>query len=218
MPDTATETPPRRDTSCPNCGAPAERGQLVCLECGGRVALDYRRPYGWKLPVAIVGAVVLVFAAGFAAALSAIDDEADSDARRSAGKVAAERAAAREPRGDEKPAEPRAKKAAEAPAGRVTAGTRPKRRGGVVLWPEATGFSVIIGSTEDARSARGLARAAGRAGVPAGVLSTDDYRGLGSNLHLVFAGVYESRARAERAARGFARRYPGAYPQRVKPR
>ena len=26
-------------TSCPHCGEPAEPGQLVCLECGTRIAL-----------------------------------------------------------------------------------------------------------------------------------------------------------------------------------
>ena len=30
-------------TSCPNCGAPAERGQLVCVECGERLALKEER-------------------------------------------------------------------------------------------------------------------------------------------------------------------------------
>ena len=26
-------------TACPRCGEPAERGQLVCLKCGNRIAL-----------------------------------------------------------------------------------------------------------------------------------------------------------------------------------
>ena len=38
------QTERRLDASCPTCGAPAERGQLVCLECGSRIALAYKRP------------------------------------------------------------------------------------------------------------------------------------------------------------------------------
>ena len=45
---------------CPRCGAPAERGQLVCLECGARIALVYRRPPSWKMPVAITAVVALL--------------------------------------------------------------------------------------------------------------------------------------------------------------
>ena len=30
-------------TSCPRCGHPAEPGQLVCLECGSRIALKEER-------------------------------------------------------------------------------------------------------------------------------------------------------------------------------
>ena len=69
-------------TACPTCGAPAEEGQLVCLECGSRVALDYRRPPSWRVPVAIIAAVVLLVAAASAIALKAIGDDAEREAGR----------------------------------------------------------------------------------------------------------------------------------------
>src|SRR3954451_17550034 len=60
--------------SCPNCGAPAERGQLMCLECGTRLALGYRRPATWRL-AAVLGAIVLLIAGlGVAFALAATNN------------------------------------------------------------------------------------------------------------------------------------------------
>lgn len=86
---TATTTPgPAPETgegadpiSCPNCGAKAEAGQLVCLECGERLALDYKKPPSWRLPAIIVGIVLLLAGAGLAIALSRIGDDAEKVAK-----------------------------------------------------------------------------------------------------------------------------------------
>ena len=67
-------------TTCPVCGAAAQRGQLVCLECGSRVTLGYRRPPSWKVPVAITAAVLILAAAGAALAYRAADGEAEREA------------------------------------------------------------------------------------------------------------------------------------------
>jgi septal ring-binding cell division protein DamX len=79
MPATQTRETPAPATACPTCGAPAERGQLICLECGSRIALAYRRPPSWKVPAAIVTLVVLVAAAGFVLALRALTDDAENE-------------------------------------------------------------------------------------------------------------------------------------------
>lgn len=68
------------DTTCPVCGAGAERGQLICLECGSRIALRHRRPPSWKVPVGIVLGVTILAAAGGVLAYEALD----ADARREA--------------------------------------------------------------------------------------------------------------------------------------
>src|SRR5438270_7686330 len=77
----ATGTAPAADgaqpTSCPNCGAPADPGQLMCLECGSRLALDYDRPPSWRLPAAIVAAVLLIAGIGVAVALAAVTGDAN---------------------------------------------------------------------------------------------------------------------------------------------
>src|SRR3954469_3732231 len=71
----ATVPPPTQ--TCPNCGAPADQGQLMCLECGARLALGYRRPPSWRLPAAVVGIVLLIAGIGVALALASVTDNAN---------------------------------------------------------------------------------------------------------------------------------------------
>jgi len=66
-------------TSCPTCGAPVEDDQLVCLNCGGRVGLSYRRPPRWQIPVLLATAVVALATAGVFHGLRAVTDEADEE-------------------------------------------------------------------------------------------------------------------------------------------
>ena len=64
--------------NCPRCGEAAERGQLVCLECGGRLALkperDERRRFENVPAVALLLCVVVIGAAAFGFALSELTD------------------------------------------------------------------------------------------------------------------------------------------------
>src|SRR3954468_852593 len=91
------------DAPCPHCGEPAEKDQLVCLRCGGRIALDYRRPPGWKLPTAIVAGVGLIAAGALDWPRREITDAAKTEVAKPpaakpaqpAGPTAAERAAQR---------------------------------------------------------------------------------------------------------------------------
>lgn len=71
-----SDAPAATATTCPGCGAPARRGQLVCLECGARVALVYRRPPSWKVPVVITIVVLAIAVALAASAFAAIRDTA----------------------------------------------------------------------------------------------------------------------------------------------
>ena len=53
------------ETPCPHCGEPVDPRQLVCTNCGGRVALRERSPFGREpLPAA---AVVLIAVAAIGA-------------------------------------------------------------------------------------------------------------------------------------------------------
>src|SRR3954453_6464507 len=86
--DAPTQTLPSLGSECPNCGAHADPGQLVCLECGARLALDYRRPRGWRPAIAVIAVVLLLAGAAFAITLIAVDDDAkDEVAATKAGKA-----------------------------------------------------------------------------------------------------------------------------------
>jgi DNA-directed RNA polymerase subunit RPC12/RpoP len=65
---------------CPECGAPADSGQLVCLECGARIALERPRQTGWKRPAAIVAIVALLAAAGATFTYSTLVQDAEDEA------------------------------------------------------------------------------------------------------------------------------------------
>ena len=72
---------------CPTCGEPVEPRQLVCLNCGGRVALAERRSWANEPVTAIAAALmaVIVIGAGlfgFAIAELTGDDGDDGGRRR----------------------------------------------------------------------------------------------------------------------------------------
>ncbi len=196
---------PGESVTCPRCGAEAERGQLVCLECGARVALVYRRPPSWKVPVAITAVVALLLGAGAFAAVSALSDEADREV------------AAAPPR--PKPVAATTATTTETGAPAETGADGPLvREGALWRWPRTLeGFTVVINSTEDRASAVRFARGAARS-RPAklGVIRADDFGTLPKGFHVVFAGFYASRAGADQATARLGRRYQGAFTQAVQ--
>jgi septal ring-binding cell division protein DamX len=192
--DAPTQNLPSLGSECPNCGAHADPGQLVCLECGARLALDYRRPRGWRPALAVIAVVLLVAGAAFVITLISVDDDARDE-------VAATKAG----------------KAAAAPHKKST---QPKSttstKGGVPGWPtHRDGFTVVLLSAGDEASARDFARNARKDHVDAGVLRSDDYSSLEKGFWIVFAGVYETRPRADRAVARLKSRFSGSYTQFV---
>jgi septal ring-binding cell division protein DamX len=199
-----THSPPRAGSECPNCGAHADPGQLVCLECGARLALDYRRPQGWRPAALVVGIVLLVAMAAFALTLVTVDDDAREE-------VAATKAGKAKPAATANQANPRKN---ESPARERRDST--STSGGVPTWPEnRDGFTVVLLSTGDEASARAFARSARRGDVDAGMLRSDDFSSLEKGFWIVYAGVYRTRAQAERAAGRLGSRFSGSYPQFV---
>jgi septal ring-binding cell division protein DamX len=199
------QTGPRLDSSCPTCGAPAERGQLVCLECGSRIALAYRRPPSWRIPVAITVLVAALAVAGAVFALNAIGDDAKDE-------VAAV------PLKPKKPA-PASKRraAAETPA----AATTPEglvQKGALYTWPkDLRAFTVVLLSAEDRATAMSFARSAAKSkAAKIGVIRASDFESLPKGFFVVFGGSYKTRARADLAAARLGVRYRGAFAQRVR--
>jgi hypothetical protein len=176
-----------------------EEGQLVCLECGSRVALDYRRPPSWRVPVAIIAVVVLLVAVASVIALNAIGEDAEREAGRTPIRETSD--------ADRKAAAKKERRSVEL-----------ERRGELYSWPrELEGFTVVLQRTEDRAAADTFARSASE-GAPAkiGVIRTDDFTNLEKGFFVVFAGRYETRELADRAADRLGGRFSGAVAQAIE--
>jgi hypothetical protein len=202
-------------TPCPECGEPTERGQLVCVNCGARLALRqppaYAGPPRSAIPALVLLLAVVVIGAGaFGFALSEITSDDDGGgggghvAQANGGSPPAPSAGGGQPQATE-----------TSPTDTSTA-QRPSQSP-LLQWPKGvTGYTVVLVTTGDHGAARRVALEASRSGLEAGLLRSDDYD-LGTGLWIVFAGRFDTREGANRQAANLASRYPGAYTQLVKP-
>ena len=200
--------------SCPTCGAPAERGQLVCLECGSRIALAYKRPPSWKIPIVILLVLGTLVVAGAVLAYEAIDDDAKDEVAATPLKPKQAQTSDRRPQTSERRAKPEPKtdpRPATTPEGLVP-------KGKLYTWPKGLrAFTVVLLSTEDRASATSYANSvAGARDAKVGVIRADDFETLPKGFFVVFGGSYETRARADRAAARLGAKYQGAFAQLVR--
>jgi hypothetical protein len=73
-----TEIPPAEEPqaiTCPRCGAVLREDQDWCLMCGAAVTTHVAGAPGWRTPVAIVGVVLLLAAAGLLVAFLELSDD-----------------------------------------------------------------------------------------------------------------------------------------------
>jgi hypothetical protein len=192
-------------TSCPRCGHPAEPGQLVCLECGSRIALKEeggeRRSLDRLPAVALLLCVVVIGAAALGFALSELTDDSGGDSS------AADRTS-----------EPRPSAGTGAPQTETETGEAQQPSKSLLMkWPkDLTAYTVVIVSSGDRPAAKRVAEEAAKSGLEAGMLRSDNFD-LGTNLWIVFAGRFDNQQSAESQAGNLAERYPGAYATLVKP-
>ena len=204
------------EASCTNCGEPVDRRQLVCLNCGARVAL--REPTPWaREPVTILAAalvLVIVIGAGlFGFAISELTSD-DGDAPTRAPVATAEKPA---------PDAPAVVSGAEQPARTAeeehpSRGSDPLEGSGdrVPGWPTGlSGHTVVLVTSSDRAAALNVAKEARASGLEAGLIRSEPYD-LGTGLWIVYSGKFTTPEGAERQAAQLADRYPGAYPQRVQ--
>jgi hypothetical protein len=209
--------------ACPNCSAPADAGQLMCLECGGRLALDYQRAPSWRLPAAIVGVVVLLAGIGVAIALAAVTNDA---AKTTAAAPTQPVPAAQSAPGDTPPTTSQATPAPPQPAATTTT---PATGGAAATptpatptpaaapgWPPGkSAFTVIIASMPTKAAAEQKLQAAKDAGITsAAILHSDDFPTLRAGYWVVFDGQYDTidqatqQATADRGKGAFSDAYP----------
>jgi DNA-directed RNA polymerase subunit RPC12/RpoP len=198
-----------RVTACPRCGADVEPSQLVCVECGARIALKREDPDGGgrrrsfdNVPaVALLLSVIVIGAAAFGFALSELTGDSDDKVS------AADRPAPAKPAADN-----------GAPQTETEAGaSQPQSKSLLLQWPKGlSAYTVVLVSSSDRPAAREVAREAAKSGLEAGLLRSDDYD-LGTGLWIVFAGRFDTQDSAEQQASNLGERYPGAYATLVKP-
>jgi hypothetical protein len=210
---------------CPNCGEPVDDRQLVCLNCGARVALRERTPWA-REPVTMLAAALLaliVIGAGlFGFALSELtsDDGGDGERSRPAAQATTPEPEAEGPAvvsGDEQPARTAEQPAPaeESPAEEVPAEEAPPADR-VPGWPGGlSAHTVVLVTSSDHAAALDVAKKARASGLEAGLMRSEPYD-LGTGLWIVFSGQFTTRDGAARQAAQLSDRYPGAYPQRVQ--
>ena len=194
---------------CPTCGHPVEPRQLVCLSCGGRVALDPDRSIVWEPLVPLIVVLVVVGAGLFGFAIS----ELTSDSGDGGGSMAAERAPAAPEvvDGEGQPA-----RTEERTATQTERNAAPAEPSNPLAWPRGvTANTVVLVTTGDRPAALAVAREARSTGLEAGLLPSEPYD-LGTDLWIVFTGRFSTREGAARQAAQLAERYPGAYPQLIQ--
>jgi hypothetical protein len=198
--------PPR----CPTCGTPGERGQLVCLHCGRRLALGTRSgESGWRpaalvaLALLTIGGVVLGVAIGMVAGGSG-DDSAEQAANARAGRllVTVKQQGTTIDR-------------LERRVGRQAATLKKQREAVAGTWPAGVkAYTVVLVTASDESSAQATADEAKANGIDAGVLSSDDY-GLGQGFWIVYSGRFDTDEEATAEADRLRAQYSGAYSQLV---
>jgi zinc-ribbon domain len=206
-PGSAAEVP--ETLSCPNCGAPADPGQLMCLECGSRLALGYQRPPSWRLPAAVVGTVLLIAAIGVAIALAGVTGDANKTSAAAPTTQAAPPQAApadTPPTASTPTPTPTTSTATPAPTDSATGGTAtpapaPADAAPAGWPPGKSAFTVVLASMPTKAAAEdklAKAKAAGIAG--AAVLHSDDFPTLNPGYWVVFDGQYDSVDQAQSTA------------------
>ena len=216
--------------ACPRCNAPHEPGQEYCLDCGLRLPAPptgvvaslggaWRRRLRWYPGDWIWTALALLAIAALGAAAAVLAGQDEPAARKfvattTPGVTTAEAilSAPTETATPQPLPPPPATAAAPPPP-------RPNRRGKLISWPaDQTGWTIFLHSVVDPDTARRQARKAVAAGLRSGVLNSSDYASLRPGYYVVFAGVYDSRERAEGALDDAQERgFPGAYVRQVSP-
>lgn len=199
--------PARRRERCPSCDLPAQRGQLICLSCGTRMALD--RGSSDKRAVAIAGgAMVLVATISLLLVVTSLTGDDDpGQATASAPDRDRSAARARQPQ----------RVSADQALWRYKAKANRQLASSAGTWPAGqVGWTVVLSTMYDEEGAESFARDVEDSGVDAGVLSTEEHPALGTGVWYVFSGVYDDEIEAGGAAAELAAAYPGAFTQYVQ--
>lgn len=226
LPPPPPPPPPAPGATCPNCRAPVAPDQDWCLNCGTALTTTVAGAGGWRTPLAIVAAVLVVAAGVLVLAFLELSGEADRVARGPqtpitgpTGSVTATPSTAG-PTGSTGPSGLSGPSGLTGPTGLESVSPSPSPSGGGEgdgKWPEGrTAFTVILFSETSGSAAK--AKANSISGLPrVGILRSDDFSSLAAGYFVVFSGVYDTNEAAQDAADAARSQAPGAYAKEVVP-
>lgn len=213
-------------TTCANCGAPVSLGQDWCLNCGAAISTEVAGAEGWRTPIAIVAAVLLLAAAALVVAFLELSGEADKVAARPAatatpgptgptGPVAVAPTGPTGPTGPSGTTGPVEGATTPAPFPSATASPAASSIG---RWPAGKhAYTVILFSETSYATAKSKAQTVSTLpGV--GILKSGKFSSLRSGYYVVFSGQYDSLKQAQDAAASADGQAPGAYAKEVTPK
>jgi septal ring-binding cell division protein DamX len=196
--------------------------QEWCLNCGHAVATRIAPTPRWRVPVAIVGGVLVLLVAALLLSLVELSSDPQPVAKAPTSQATATPSVAPEEGGAAATATPDAATPTPTPANGQNAvpTTTPTpatgNTGGTVgsaQWPDGkTAWTVVVSSSTSRAAAQKKAKAAG---ADAGVLHSNDFSSLRKGYWVVFAGQYPDQEAAQAAAKS---RGGDAYARRVVPR
>jgi hypothetical protein len=213
--EVATPPPVTEQRACPRCGSPLAPDQEWCLNCGNAVGTRIAPTPRWRLPVAIVAAVLALLVAALLLSLVELSGDPQPVAKAPANQATATPSVPPEEGGAAATATPDAATPTPTPdTGQNPVPTAtPLASGGTAEWPSGkTAWTVVVASSTSRAAAEKKAKAAG---ADAGVLHSNDFSSLRKGYWVVFAGQYPDQKAAQAAAEG---RGNDAYARRVVPR
>jgi septal ring-binding cell division protein DamX len=228
------QPPAHRPDACPNCGAPLPPGQDWCLNCGAPARTRIAGTPNWRLPVALVGVLIVLLGAAVAVAFVQLSDDSkdvgktDSVASAPTTTTPTIQTTPTEPGetttptvpgtttpttpGSATPAVPTTTTPTipEATGGSGEAGTphRPAPKPApakIASWPAGrTAYTAVLMSASSKSEADAKARSLANRGVDVGVLHSNDFSSLEPGYWVVFSGHYPGLAPAQAAAQRLA--------------
>lgn len=216
MSATETPSPPAQaERRCPQCGAHLSAEQEWCLECGAAVGTRVAEPRGWRVPLAVVGALLALALIALVLALVELSKPAEQIVAVPQTPTPGASATPAQPQNTPPPEEGGVPTTTATPAPEAQAPTAK-----LATWPQGkTAWTIVLNSSGTKDDADRLAGELATKGVPAvGVIDSNDFESLGPDSFVVFSGQYDSRALAEEALSRIRDQAGGGSTRRIVPK
>jgi hypothetical protein len=178
------------DTLCAQCGAELADDQEWCLECGGARTLIHRGP-DWRLPLAVIAAVIVLAIGGFVVAVISISNDSGNPPA-AANAIHA---------GAGAPNAGNGVGAAATAGANASASTATGPPANIGTWASGLpGWTVVLATQHSRAAAYRVAERIAARGIEVGVLNSSQHPSLAPGYWVVFSGRYPTQAAAQTAS------------------